>query len=148
MEKVTVCNVDNGDTKIVSPNYDIRKNFKVRELISRDCEVVLYSGLLLDVAQAVREHYNLPVQFSNLFRTLTHNKDVGGSETSNHPHGKATDMYIWGVDAENLKKVVSRIAGHFSQIITYKKTNHVHVAVNVEHERLYHNGDIYIKVEF
>ncbi len=147
--KLIICNVDNNEVKKVDTSDQLSKNFKIREFRSRQSEVVLYSQRLVNVLQAVRDHYGNPLSLSNAHRTLSHNSDVGGSIDSDHIYGKAADIYMWGVDAEELKKVVSKIAGHYSNIVTYHNTNHVHIGlVEGEHKRLYSNGSRYINRNF
>ena len=146
--KIMIVNVDNGKSKKVDTSYSLSKNFKVREFRSRESEVVLYSERHVKVLQAIRDHYGKPLSLTNSHRTLSHNADVGGSIDSDHLYGKASDMYMSGVAASDLKNVVSKLAGFYSSVITYKKTNHVHLSTDVNHKRLYHNGDIYVKVDF
>ena len=148
MSKVIICNVDNGKTLKVDTSYPLSKDFKVREFRSRECEVVLYSQRHVDELQAIRNYYDISLSLTNGHRTISHNIDVGGSDDSDHMHGDASDIYMLGIDASDLKIVASKICGWYSSIITYKNTNHVHVSSGVDHQRLYHNGSDYVKVYF
>ncbi len=117
-------------------------------MVSRECEVVLYSGRHLNDLQAIRDHIGKPIRITNQFRTPSHNEDVGGSKKSNHMKGIASDIVVDGMKASDLKLIVSKICGYYSEIITYKNTNHVHVGSDCKHKRLYHNGEKYVSVDF
>lgn len=53
----------------------------------------LASSLLINLDN-LRVHYKNPINISSGLRCKKHNKEIGGSSTSGHLHGKASDIYI------------------------------------------------------
>lgn len=86
----------------------ITKNFKVREFRCRDGADEIFIDLrLVDILQKVRDHFNKPVVVTSGYRTENHNKNVGGAKNSYHLLGKAADLFINGVKAEEIAKFLA-----------------------------------------
>ena len=147
-EMYLICNIDNGRVKLVRGDENLAPNFKVYEFRSPDSKVILYSQRHINLLQAVRDYYEKSVKITSGFRTIKENDRVNGDNHSFHMNGKASDIVVAGEPSREVKKVVSKIFGYDSQIITYMKTNHVHVASGCKHQRLFYSNGRYEVVKF
>lgn len=74
-------------------------NFKLEEFrckCTKSCDgypVLLDKDLLINL-ENLRVHYKNPINITSGIRCKKHNKEVGGSATSGHLKGKASDIYI------------------------------------------------------
>ena len=82
----------------------VSKNFKRREFACKcGCGFDVVDVKLIEILQAIRDHYQKPVHVTSACRCLKHNKNVGSKDTSQHALGKAADIYIVGIRAEEIK---------------------------------------------
>jgi uncharacterized protein YcbK (DUF882 family) len=73
-------------------------NFEVSEFASKDGHpVVLIHPKLVELLQALRDHFAKPIKINSGYRSPAHNKAVGGSKASKHMNGTAADIVIKGV---------------------------------------------------
>lgn len=88
-------------------------NFKISEFHCKGstcgCTQTLHDPQLSAYLQQIREHFGKPVYITSGYRCPTHNKAIGGSETSQHTLGQAADFYIKGLDAEQIAIHCERI---------------------------------------
>ena len=64
---------------------------------------------VIDVAlnlEVVRAHFGAPVSINSAYRSPVHNREVGGSETSQHLGGKAADIVIEGVSPSEVADAI------------------------------------------
>lgn len=59
---------------------------------------------LLGILERIREHFGKPVHITNACRCLTHNRQVGSQDNSQHIKGMAADIWIRDVPPENIVK--------------------------------------------
>jgi len=82
----------------------INSNFFKREEFACQCgcgfDVV--DSELVDVLEELRLHYDKPVFINSGCRCVEHNRAVGGSEGSQHSLGKAVDVRVEGVGADEV----------------------------------------------
>jgi len=52
--------------------------------------------------EVIRAYYDKPIKVNSGYRSLNHNKSVGGSVKSQHLLGKAADLVIEGITPEQL----------------------------------------------
>lgn len=79
-------------------NRKLSANFTVREFACKDGNVaVLVDDKLVEGLQKIRDHFGKPIHINSAYRTIAHNKAVGGSPNSQHLQGKAADIVIAGV---------------------------------------------------
>jgi hypothetical protein len=52
---------------------------------------------LIEALQAIRDRYGVPVIINSGYRSVEHNRAVGGSPNSQHIHGNAADFVVRGV---------------------------------------------------
>ena len=82
------------------------KHFKLEEFVckcKKDCTgyPVELSKLLIDNLDKLREHYGKSITIKSGERCNKHNKAVGGSSTSKHKKGKASDIYFTKCSTKN-----------------------------------------------
>lgn len=74
-------------------NLPLSKNFKVREFRCKDgTDEILIDMALVRYLQQIRDWAGGSITVSSGYRTPSHNKKVGGSDTSKHMQGKAADI--------------------------------------------------------
>ena len=71
--------------------------FQVKEFACRAADTILIDDELVVLLQCIREHFGKPLHITSGYRTAAHNAAVGGSKTSQHLLGRATDFYVEGV---------------------------------------------------
>lgn len=97
MYGVNVYNVSTEGNKKVS------ENFVVKEFACKDGNnVVIISTKLVDYLQKVRTHFGKPMIINSAYRTVSHNKAVGGVRNSQHLYGVAADVRINGITPKQL----------------------------------------------
>lgn len=70
-----------------------------------------------------------PVRITSGYRPPAVNALVGGSDTSDHPTGRAVDMNVDGMTGEQVAAKILALGLPFDQLIWYGYTNHVHVGL-------------------
>lgn len=114
----------------------LSKNFTVKEFACKDgSDAVLIDTTLVEVLQAIRDHFGKPVRINSAYRTPAYNITVGGSSKSQHCLGAAADIRIVGIDPLNIALYVSSLPqfkgrggiGYYSR--TNLKDGFVHVDV-------------------
>jgi hypothetical protein len=100
----------------------ITKNYKVKDFACKDgTDTVLIDRLLADMLQAANDFFGIRLNINSAYRTISHNKAVGGSANSNHITGRAIDISIpataISVDYEDLAMFFE--ARGLSSIIIY-----------------------------
>ena len=88
-------------------NYQLTQHFSSEEFDSRDGAKVptSFRRHILTVAQQleiIRPFWGLPVVVHSGYRSLDHNRSVGGSRYSQHLLGKAADISISGISPEEM----------------------------------------------
>ena len=126
--KYAVVNVDNGNVKILDGSHKLSKNFSISELACNDgSEVILYSGKLIELVQAIRDIVG-PLTISSFFRTPAYNKKVNGVGDSRHLFGTAIDMTLpEGYNTDSFYKVVEKVVGTQCAIGKYKTFIHLDI---------------------
>ena len=79
------------------------KNFSIGEFECKcGCimpDEVLYNVVkLVNQLQTIRDVIKTPIQINSAYRCKSHNKAIGGSESSQHILGKAADIVVRGYD--------------------------------------------------
>jgi len=83
------------------------ENFNIMEFASKDGadfpqEVIKNLYELAKNLEVIRAYYDKPIKVNSGYRSLNHNKSVGGSVKSQHLLGKAADLVIEGITPEQL----------------------------------------------
>lgn len=73
----------------------ISKDFYLYEFQCKDeSQLVKVDSNLVDKLQQLRDRLGIPIIINSGFRTIEHNKKIGGSTNSQHLSGKAVDVSI------------------------------------------------------
>jgi uncharacterized protein YcbK (DUF882 family) len=103
-------------------------NFRVHEFACQDgSDPVFVSDRLVEVLQAVRNKFGQPVNITSGYRTVSHNKKVGGVVTSQHLYGTAADIMVTGVRPDDVADYLELIMPNSGGIGRYKDFTHVDV---------------------
>ena len=76
----------------------LSRSFRAKEFACKDgTDPLFVDSELVQVLQAIRDHFGAPVVITSGYRTAEHNAAVGGSKSSQHLLGRAADFYVEGV---------------------------------------------------
>ena len=109
-------------------------NFKVKEFACKDgSNAIFVDDELVRVLQDIRDHFNRPVTITSGYRTMTHNKKVGGSPKSQHLYGTAADIQVKDTPPEFVAQYAETLLAGRGGIGTYpKKAGRAHGWVHVD----------------
>jgi len=100
-------------------------NQRRRKLKSKDYSV---NPNLVDKLEELRKSIgDKPIKVTSGYRTEEYNRLVGGARKSRHMQGKAADIMVEGMTAEELKKQADKVGFSYTQ--TYPNKPHLHVDV-------------------
>ena len=110
----------------------IAPNFQVKEFACSDgSDVVVVHPYIPHICQIVRNNFNMPFSPTSAYRTLSHNKSVGGATNSNHVYGRAVDIPAKnGVTPKQLYDYLDSIFGEWGELGIYSWGIHVGVQNN------------------
>ena len=95
----------------------LSRSFRAKEFACKDgTDPLFVDSELVQVLQAIRDHFGAPVVITSGSRTAAHNRAVGGAVYSQHQYGRAADIRVSGVPVEQLaaetaKMLFSLISG-------------------------------------
>lgn len=126
---------------------NVAPNFKIKEFKCKDGsdEILLDSSFVLNKLQAIRTHFNRPVKINSAYRTPSYNKSVGGAKNSYHMKGRAFDIFISGVDLDEICRFAESIG--IKGIIRYNTFVHVDSRENLYFARN-NNGKVTVVKSF
>ena len=95
--------------------------------------VTCMKALVGHVLDPLREALGRPLRVTSGYRSLAVNTAVGGSPTSQHKVGKAADVDVDDLTAEELARLLVALRLPFDQLIWYTpaRGGHLHVSLNV-----------------
>lgn len=95
----------------VDGEKNISRDFKLKEFKCKDGsdEILLDSSFVITKLQSMRDHFGKPIHINSAYRTLNYNKKIGGAKNSYHTKGMAFDIYIEGVDLDEICKYAQLI---------------------------------------
>ena len=87
-------------------------NFTVAEFACKDgSDPVFVDSSLAALLQKIRDHFGRPVVITSGYRTVAHNKSVGGAAYSQHLYGRAADIRVQGIPVEQLAAYAETLIG-------------------------------------
>lgn len=101
----------------------ISENFKLYEFECKGSGLVKLDPVLLSKLQALRTRLGKPIVITSGYRSVEHNKKVGGSPNSQHLLGKAADIQVSGMTPAQVAAEAEKIG--FGGIGIYKTFVHV-----------------------
>ena len=115
-------------SKAEDGNKELSKNFKVKEFACSDkSDPIFIAPKLVTILQKVRTHFGKPVKITSAYRTVEHNKSVGGVKDSQHLYGMAADIKITGVPPKDVAAYVEKLMPKTGGIGIYDTFVHVDV---------------------
>jgi uncharacterized protein YcbK (DUF882 family) len=69
--------------------------------------------------QVIRDVLNRPIKINSAFRTVQHNKSVGGSKNSMHLHGMAADIVVIGISPDDFRSWARNWSGGMGSYRTF-----------------------------
>lgn len=113
---------------------NLSANFKVKEFACKDgSNAIFVDDELVRVLQDIRDHFNRPVTITSAYRTVTHNKKVGGSPKSQHLYGTAADIQVKDTPPEFVAQYAETLLAGTGGIGIYpKKAGRAHGWVHVD----------------
>lgn len=116
----------------LEPTTQVSKHFKVKEFKCKATtgnNIVFIDDELVDLLEAIREHFGKPIHINSAYRTPEWNEKVGGAKDSYHMYGMAADIWISGTSNKQLAEYASKHLNEHGGVILY--TNFVHVDVRM-----------------
>ena len=79
----------------------------------------------LKVLEDVRHHFGRPVVINSACRCSSYNKEIGGSNKSQHVLGRAVDIVVSGIDACDVSNYLEHTYPHKYGIGVYPNFTHI-----------------------
>ena len=95
----------------------LTKNFSKSEFDSKDGaempdDVLENVKVIAEQLQVLRDVLNVPIKINSAYRSVAHNKKIGGVKNSKHITGKAVDIAVKGITtnylAFKIKELISK----------------------------------------
>lgn len=116
-------------------NTKVSEHFRAKEFACKDgTDNILIDSELIETLEKIRNHFGAPVIINSGFRTVKHNREVGGAKASYHCKGMAADIVVKGHSSKEVAEYAKSILDK-GGIIRY--TNFVHIDVR---ENKYRKG--------
>lgn len=91
-------------------------HFRVQEFRCRDgSDVIMIDDKLVAALEAIRIKFGRPVIINSAYRSVAHNKKVGGAPKSQHLFGTAADIVVSGIDPFEVCRVAEEILDKIGQ---------------------------------
>lgn len=112
-------------------NTYLSQHFQVKEFRCKDGnDTIMIDSQLVNLLETIRQHYNKPIYINSAYRTATHNAKIGGSPSSRHLTGQASDIHIQGVTPKELYTYISSIIPNNGGLGLYATFVHVDTRTN------------------
>ena len=123
-------------------NQKLSKNFTLPEFASKDGaptpeNVIDNLRVLAKNLQVLRDYVNKPIKIKSGYRSPEHNKKIGGVSRSQHVFGRAADIVISGMTAEQVADTIEELiaAGEMQQGGLGRYPNFVHYDIRKKRAR-------------
>ncbi len=116
-------------------SWDNIKHFKKDEFTCKcGCGLNNLDLRLANVLEQIREHFGKACIVTSGCRCSKHNKNVGGVQGSRHVLGKAADIYIQGISADELLAYTKTLVNNGTLRYTYTNDSNMNGVVHVDIE--------------
>lgn len=107
---------------------DMTKNFSKAEFACKcGCGLDNINPRLVQVLQAIRDHFDKPVHVTSGLRCPKYNSKVGGARKSQHMLGTASDIQIAGVSPRQVAAFAATLLPRTGGIKAYSTFTHIDV---------------------
>lgn len=119
-----------GDIVTLSPHFDLSElspaSMPPPEAVER------LRRLCVEVLEPVRSALGCPLRVTSGYRSVAHNRRIGGSRSSQHLRGEAADIIPLGVGAEEAMRLIAEIIGDLpvGQVICYP-SGFLHISIDL-----------------
>jgi len=111
---------------------DMTRNFSRAEFRCKDqCGADHINMMLVQILQAVRDHFGVPVTVSSGVRCARRNKKVGGAKHSQHLLGNAADIQVAGVAPKTVAAFAASLMPGWGGVKPYATFTHVDIRPNM-----------------
>ena len=93
---------------ILTPHFN-KKEFASKDGAGMPEPVWQNIKILAAQLEVLRSHLNKPITVTSGFRSETHNNRIGGSKTSQHLLGKASDLQVKGLKPKTIYKAIEKL---------------------------------------
>ena len=115
-------------SKAKNSNQKLAENFKVKEFACKDgSDPIFVSSDLVEILQKIRTHFGKAVTITSAYRTVKHNKSVGGAAYSQHLYGMAADIKVKGIGPKDVAAYAETLLPNTGGIGIYSTFVHVDV---------------------
>lgn len=117
-----------GEKDTMINNFQLSKNFNMKEFASPDTGEVKVDDKLVSLLQKMRDITGKPITITSGYRTIAYNNtllDNGAIRNSNHTKGLAADIIIPGMTPSEVAKLADQVG--FTGIGIYSTFTHVDV---------------------
>lgn len=121
--------ITKGSNKYLSRNFN--SNEFDCKCTRESCTTTIINTDQIVKLQQLRRILKKPIKINSGFRCEEHNESVGGSPTSQHVAGNATDIAVSGMSTSELIKIIKGMKNTFKGIGLYDSFIHVDSRENV-----------------
>ena len=102
-------------------------NFRTKEFASPDSNVIFINKVLVEMLGELRHRIGRPIYINSGYRTVAHNKKVGGAENSYHLYGAAVDIRAEGYTPKEIYRMLDNMLGRWGGLEEHETFVHFDV---------------------
>jgi len=115
---------------MITPSGQLSANFNISEFGCRHCGAVptgMPPARLVQILQAIRDHFAAPVTINSGHRCKVHNANVKGARNSRHLVGDAADIMVRGVTPRAVHAYAETLLAGTGGLGLYNTFTHIDV---------------------
>lgn len=127
---------------------DLSENFSLKEFNVAGAANPIVSPILVNALQSLRNMAGLPIRVLSGYRTIEHNKSVGGVDGSYHTKGMAADITIGDLDIFEMYLLADQVHEFTNGGIgLYPDFRNIHVDVRGHWSRWAKVGGVFVPID-